>query len=80
MKSTTPLKSTGEHKYYDNGWKGNQYVKTDNVFNKNVMKNVAKGAWGVGTALDVMEIYDGYQKDRQTIGKNTVKETKELKW
>ncbi|MDU8925629.1 hypothetical protein RYD26_12135 [Pasteurellaceae bacterium LIM206] len=74
MKSTKPLKSTGKVKYYDNGWNGNQYAKTTNVLNKTAMKRLAKGAWGVGTVLDIKEVVDGYEADGKTFGKNTTEE------
>ncbi|WP_424409246.1 type VI secretion system tip protein VgrG [Pasteurella sp. PK-2025] len=74
VKSTTPLKSTDKPKYYDNAWAGNQYIKTENVFNNKVLKGVSKGVWGAGIALDAMEVYDGYKADGNVIGKNTMKE------
>ena len=73
-KSTTPLKSTGKFKYYD-GWNGNQYIKTGNVFNKGTMSTVAKRAPIVGNVLNGMEIAGGFEKDGYKIGKNTTKET-----
>lgn len=73
-KSTTPLKSTGKFKYYD-GWNGNQYIKTGNVFNKGTMSTVAKRAPIVGNVLNGVEIAGGFEKDGYKIGKNTTKET-----
>ena len=73
-KSTTPLKSTGKFKYYD-GWNGNQYIKTGNVFNKGTMSKVAKRAPIVGNVLNGVEIAGGFEKDGYKIGKNTTKET-----
>ena len=61
-------------KYY-NGWGGNQYVSTDRVFSKQLTKGIAKNAPIIGTALDVWEVGEGFEKDGYTIGKNTIKET-----
>ena len=69
MKSTTPLKN-GEFKYYDNGWKGNQHVKTQNVFNKNAIK-VAKSAPIVGKLLDASEVAEGIYQDAKEYKKNS---------
>lgn len=69
-KTTTPLKSTGKIKYYDNNWNGNQYVKTGKVFNKNLMK-VAKKAPLIGHLVSASEIIDGVQADGNAIGANT---------
>ena len=73
MKSTTPLKN-GEFKYYDNGWKGNQHVKTQNVLNKKAMTFIADKAPIVGGLLDVLEVIDGIKADGNKWGKNTTKE------
>ena len=73
MKSTTPLKN-GEFKYYDNGWKGNQHVKTQNVLNKKAMTFIADTAAIVGGLLDVLEVIDGIKADGNKWGKNTTKE------
>ena len=74
MKSTAPLKN-GKFKYYDNGWNGNQYVKTANVFNKPVMKGLAKAGFVAGLVLNGKEIYDGYKADGGKFGKNVTKQT-----
>ncbi|MBX2986252.1 MAG: hypothetical protein KF882_09840, partial [Bacteroidia bacterium] len=75
-KTTTPLKSTGDIEYYNNAWGGNQHVKTERVFGKNLTKRLADGMPVVGTALDIMEVWDGIQKDGgfDSMGKNTAKE------
>ncbi|NGF77150.1 hypothetical protein G5B10_14770 [Fluviicola sp. SGL-29] len=73
-KTTTPLKSTGEIKYYDNAWGGNQYTKTERVFGKNLTKGLIKNAPIVGNVLDILEVGEGFVKDGNTIGKNTIKE------
>ena len=70
-KTTTPLKSTGKVKYYDNNWQGNQYVKTKNVFNKGLMKGIAKKAPIIGYVMTASEIYDGIQADGNALGANT---------
>ncbi|WP_373820161.1 type VI secretion system tip protein VgrG, partial [Glaesserella sp.] len=83
-KSTTPLKSSGEFKYYNNGWNGNQHIKTENVFNKNATK-VAKRVGIAGGLLDIYEVitgfnqdmkeYDKNRKEGKFIARNTVKES-----
>lgn len=70
-KSTTPLKSTGDIKFYDNGWKGNQYIKTKNVFNKGLTKRLAKYVPYAGDLVDAYEIGKGFYEDNYTVGKNT---------
>ena len=69
-KTTTPLKSTGKVKYYDNNWAGNQHVKTNKVFSKGLTK-VAKKALLIGHVMTASEIIDGIQADGNTIGANT---------
>jgi RHS repeat-associated protein len=80
-KSTAKLKSTGKHKYYKNGWSGNQHIKTKHVFNNKLTKTLAKNAPGVGIILDLGEVAGGVLADTEanggniTIGKNTMVET-----
>ena len=69
-KSTTPLKSTGKIKYYDNAWSGNRYIKTKNVFSKRLTKKIAKEIPYVGWGFDALELIEGYQQD-DGIGINT---------
>ena len=57
-KTTTPLKSTGKIKFYNNNWSGNQYVKTSKVFSKELTK-VAKKAPIIGYLMTASEIIDG---------------------
>ncbi len=71
-KSTTTLKTTGKKKYYANGWKGNQYIKTKNVFDKGMTRRLAKYAPIVGDALDVIEVAEGFYEDDGNIGVNTL--------
>jgi len=75
-KTNAPLKSTGKVKFYDNGWGGNQYVKTSKVFNKGLTKGIVKNAPVLGYVLDAKELYDGIQKDGgiHNMGINTATE------
>src|SRR5205085_2303846 len=55
-KSTAPLKTTGEVRYYT-GMKGNQYFRTTNAINKTVTK-VAKRAGVVAIiVVSAVEVY-----------------------
>ena len=57
-KTKTPLKSTGEFKYYDNGWKGNAHVKTEHIFNPKVMKGFARTSPVLGATFNIIEAED----------------------
>lgn len=69
--STTPLKSTGKIKYYDNNWRGNYHIKTKYVFNETLTRNLASKAPIVGYLLDAKEVINGIQADGNAIGANT---------
>jgi len=67
------LKIGTNGKYYDN-WGGNQYVKTSKVFDGKLMKSLGKNAPIVGTALDLLEVGEGFKQDGYRVGKNTIKQ------
>lgn len=69
--SSNRLKTTGKFKFYDNGWGGNQFIKTKRVFNSGLTKAITNHAPGIGNVLDAVVVINGIQEDGNRIGANT---------